>query len=385
MDLKFSFIDSLKRICPKAWQKLAADAGPFLHYHFLSALEASQCVGGSSGWQPKHLLIEDNLGIAAVMPLYEKWHSYGEYVFDFAWADAYAAQGLNYYPKLLAGIPFTPVPGDRLLVRADLNVQLLWQDVVRYLQQQCQLQHYSSIHLLFLQQADSDQLQPLNCVQRHSIQFHWYNRRYHNFGEFVATFNSRKRKNLLKERRKLADSGLTFRRLSGADLSAADMDDFYQCYCNTYLKRSGHTGYLNRAFFNALVQSMPEQMLLVQAHKNQQLLACALLFYDHICLYGRYWGCIEEVDGLHFELCYYQGIEFCIEKGLLVFNPGTQGEHKLLRGFEPTLCFSNHWLAHDRLHSAVHNFIQHEKQQLASYKDNAMQFLPFARGSQHSG
>lgn len=379
MDLQFTFIDSLKRIQPADWQTLSQGAGPFLDYAFLTALETQHCVGGQSGWQPWHLQVEDKQGLVALLPLYKKWHSYGEYVFDFAWADAFARHGHEYYPKLVAGIPFTPVPGPRLLTRQNVCLEEIWPRVLKHLQKTCQTQSLSSVHILFCQIAESDRLAELGAAQRHSVQFHWFNRGYTDFNDFVARFTSRKRKNLQKERRRLSDAGITFHRLTGSAISTEHIHTFYQCYRQTYLKRSGHNGYLNEALFEDLLRHMGEKLLLVQARRDGNMLASALFFFDQQGLYGRYWGCLNEIDGLHFEVCYYQGIEFCIERKLAFFNPGTQGEHKIQRGFEPVICYSNHWLTSAQFYTAVKDFIVREKQYIFDYQKDTSTLLPFSQ------
>lgn len=379
MDLQFTFIDNLKRIPASDWQTLGQDAGPFLDYVFLGALEAHHCVGGDSGWQPCHLTVKDALGLLAALPLYQKSHSYGEYVFDFAWAEAFSRYGKRYYPKLVSALPFTPVPGQRLLTRPGVNAADLWPAILEHLQTYCNEASLSSLHVLFPHQEEAVQLAELGAMQRHSVQFHWFNRGYKEFADFTATFSSRKRKNLLKERRRLLEAGISFHRLTGCAITAEHMQDFYLCYQHTYLKRSGHTGYLNSRFFEALRQNMSERLLLVQARINGDMLASALFFTGKQGLFGRYWGCMQEVDGLHFEVCYYQGIEYCIEHGLPFFNPGTQGEHKIQRGFEPVLCFSNHWLADNAFHTAVQNYVAQEKLQMAEYYREASKLLPYSR------
>jgi uncharacterized protein len=376
MDFQFVFVDAIGDIDRQQWNHLAAGAGPFLDYDFLQSLEQTDCVGQRSGWQPCHLTVCHAGAAIAVMPLYKKSHSYGEYVFDFTWAEAYQRHGLQYYPKLISAIPFTPVTGPRLLCGKKLRSKL-WPEVIRHLKQYCLQQGLSSLHLLFTDARTSNTVTEQQLLSRTSVQFHWFNRGYASFEEFVATFNSRKRKNLNKERARLTQAGVTCRRLTGSQISEQAMQDFYLCYRQTYLKRSGHSGYLTPAFFNRLREKMADNLLLVQAVKGDKLLASALLLFDEHHLYGRYWGALQEVDGLHFEVCYYQGIEFCITKGLQCFNPGTQGEHKIQRGFEPVYCYSDHWLAQPEFHQAVAKFLQQEAAHIRHYKAQAASLLPF--------
>ncbi|AWL12522.1 hypothetical protein HMF8227_02061 [Saliniradius amylolyticus] len=358
------------------WDRLTPKQ-PFLQHHFLFALEQSGCVGGDSGWQPHHMALYQDDELVGALPLYVKEHSYGEYVFDFAWADAYYRYGLDYYPKLVSAIPFTPVPGPRLLTSPSCDVKALWSVAERAILSECQHQDYSSFHLLFPESGHWPQ--DCSLLKRHNVQFHWFNRGYTDFDDFLAGFSSRKRKNLKKERQKLRAQEVNIERLTGSAITTQVMDDFIHCYRQTYLKRSGHSGYLNPAFFQRIRETMAEQMLIVRAEQRGRLLGSALLFFDQTHLYGRYWGALEPLDGLHFETCYYQGIEFCIKRGLKVFNPGTQGEHKIQRGFEPTQCYSGHRLVRPEFHQAVGDFIQQEHGHLNDYIREAATLLPFKK------
>lgn len=346
------------------WQNQVGDF-PFLQPAFLLALEANQCVGRSTGWQPHYLQCADNL-----LPAFMKQHSYAEYVFDFAWAEAYARYGYAYYPKLIIAAPFTPVPGPRVLGKT--NPQL-WPA----LETHCHERALSSVHVQFCEKDLIGQL-PDTWLIREGVQFHWFNRGYENFEHYLSHFVARKRKTLLKERRRLQEQGIEVIRKSGHTLTPADWDVFYQCYHNTHAQR-GRTGYLTPGFFQQIGREMPGQILMVQAYHQQQPLACALFFHDDNALYGRYWGALAEVDYLHFELCYYQGIEFCIENKLRLFNPGTQGEHKIPRGFEPVTTYSAHYIAEPAFARAIAEFIAQETRELAEYRAQAAQLLPFHR------
>ena len=358
------------------WQSLRQDRYPFMDYHFLKALEDNHCIGSSTGWTPVYLArCDDNGSIDLLIPLYLKEHSYGEYVFDWSWADAYHRHGFQYYPKLLWAIPFTPASGPRLLCRGD--AQQAWQDAIGVVRQLAANEDVSGWHLNFFLPDVLPALASADLLVRSACQYHWFNRGYQHFDHYLEHFTSRKRKAVRKERSRIQDSGIELQRLSGAGITAADIQFFYRCYQSTYHKR-GQQGYLTSGFFHQLLQHMSDQMLLVIATHQQQRIAAALYFFDDHTLYGRYWGCLQEVDGLHFEACYYQGIEFCIKRGLQRFDPGTQGEHKISRGFEPILTYSAHELAHPGFQDAVARFIGEEQQQILAWQQEAATLLPFS-------
>jgi len=341
---------------------------PFLGKDFFDALQGCGAVAPKTGWQPCHLETEQGW-----MPLYLRSHSRGEYVFDYSWAEAYHRHGLAYYPKLVTSIPFTPVTGPRW--RGDLSAASLWSGVKdRMAEHQA-----SGWHLLFPDAAAREQLQELPLVSRQACHFRWLNRDYRDFEDFLGQFQSRKRKNLRKERRRVQEQGLTITRHHGDRISASDWAFFYQCYASTYLKR-GQLPYLNEAFFSAVGERLSEQLMLVLARDGERPVAAALYFFDAECLYGRYWGCLEERDALHFELCYYQGIEFAIEQQLAAFDPGVQGEHKILRGFEPVITWSMHHLREPAFHRAIADFCREEAVHVQRYREEAMTLLPFRKG-----
>jgi uncharacterized protein len=358
------------------WQALRRDDYPFLDYHFLRALEDNGCIGEDSGWNPACITAHNENGdIELIIPLFHKFHSYGEYVFDWGWADAYQRHGLQYYPKLLWAIPFTPASGPRLLYKGD--PEPAWQAALAVVQQVCDEQTLSGWHLNFFPERDLPRLQKQpGVLLRSACQYHWYNRHYRDFEHYLEHFTSRKRKSVRKERQKVADAGIRIQRLDNTRIRAEDITFFYRCYQLTYRKR-GQQGYLNLRFFQQLRETMASQMLLVIAHQQDKPVAAALYFHDSENLYGRYWGCTSEIDGLHFEACYYQGIEFCIERGLAHFDPGTQGEHKISRGFEPTLTHSAHHLQHPAFQDAVGRFIEEEQQQVLTWQAEAANLLPF--------
>jgi uncharacterized protein len=378
MNSNITFITQITDISARQWDRLATDHYPFLQHAFLAALETSGSVSAEAGWQPYHLLLKsrDTDELMAAMPLYIKTHSYGEYIFDWAWADAWKRHGLRYYPKLLSAIPFTPVTGPRVLVQDPADAVALTTDILSTLEQTCNKLGLSSCHILYPETKTTANLPP-DWVQRHSVQFQWHNREYKDFQAFLSGFTSRKRKSVNKERNKIQQQGIRIERLSGQDIHEIDMQFFYRCYQETYLKRSGHQGYINQSCFQLWWQNMRHNMLLVKASYDGQPIAAALYFFDKNGLYGRYWGSLMEFDGLHFECCYYQGIEFCLEQQLPLFNPGTQGEHKIQRGFEPIICQSAHWIAEPAFQNAVAHFTQEEQRQIRIYKKQTEQLLPF--------
>jgi predicted N-acyltransferase len=373
----FKFNTSIEAIGQTIWACLADGNSPFCQYPFLHALETSGSVGGETGWQPFHLVIYQNSEPVGLLPLYKKTHSYGEYVFDFAWANTYRQHGINYYPKLVAAIPFTPVTGARLMLSAEVDKQQLLPMLCKEFTHQLTLSGMSSMHWLFVEQDISQLLHQHGQVQRQTVQFQWFNRHYSSFEDYLMHFNSRKRKNVKKERIKIINEGIKVVRLHGDNLTEENMRFFYHCYKQTYLKRSGHDGYLTEVFFQRIFENSHHNLMLVIALKDAQPIASALFIFDQNQLCGRYWGSLKDVHNLHFECCYYQGIEFCIEQNIAKFNPGTQGEHKILRGFEPIYCYSNHSLKELAFHEAVERFIQQENVQIEQYKNNAEKLLPF--------
>ena len=373
----FKFSTSIEEVSQTVWDNLADGNSPFCQYHFLHALETSGSVGGKSGWQPFHLVIYQNSEPVGILPLYKKTHSYGEYVFDFAWANTYRQYGVNYYPKLVAAIPFTPVTGARLMLNVKVDKQQLLPILCKEITNQLALSGMSSMHWLFVEKDISQILHEHGQVQRKAVQFQWFNRQYSSFEDYLMHFNSRKRKNVRKERLKVTTEGIKVVRLYGNSLTEQNMRFFYVCYKQTYLKRSGHDGYLTEDFFQQIFRDLHQNLMLVIALKDELPIASALFVFDKNQLCGRYWGALEDIDNLHFECCYYQGIEFCIERNINQFNPGTQGEHKILRGFEPIYCYSNHSLKELAFHEAVERFIQEDNTQITQYKNNAEKLLPF--------
>ena len=353
---------------------LQADANPFLSYAFLDALHASGSAARKSGWQPQFLTLWQDDTLAAAMPLYVKSHSYGEYVFDWAWADAYRRNGLEYYPKLLSAIPFTPVTGGRLLARDETARSALVKALLA-LQQQADV---SSTHVLYPPPQQAEALERAGFLLRNGVQFHWLNDGYDDFEQFLSTLEQKKRKNIRAERRKVRDAGITFRRLEGAQIGEADWRFFKRCYDHTYAAHYS-SPYLNLDFFLRIGASMPDNLLLVVAERDGKPIASSLVVHDSQTLYGRYWGALEQHACLHFETAYYQPLEFCIERGLAAFEGGAQGEHKMARGFLPQKTWSAHWLVHPAFSDAVERFLEQESGGIAAYMDELDERNPFRK------
>jgi predicted N-acyltransferase len=369
--MKTEFVNSIDKINELTWQSLANSISPFSNYSFFKAMEDSQSVCSETGWQPHHLLCSKANSIDAILPMYIKQHSWGEYVFDWAWADAYQQHNEPYYPKLVATIPFTPISTTKLMTNSIEQSQLF-----SALTEHCLEQNINSWHILYAQEHKTLSLTSHNIFERNTVQFHWFNRQYHSFNEFIGTFTARKRKHVKKERLSISQQNITIRQVLGKDITPQELAFFYLTYQLTYLKR-GHSPHLTADFFTRAIKSLPDNILLVIASVEGSDIACAWFFFDEHQLYGRYWGCTQSYNNLHFELCYYQGIEFCIEHKLQVFNSGAQGEHKIQRGFEPVLTHSYHWIKHLGFRPAIQQFCQQEQQQMQRYLEHCHQFLPF--------
>jgi predicted N-acyltransferase len=362
-------VEDLAEIPAAQWNALAGDH-PFLRHELLHALHATGCASAETGWLPQYLALWRGAELAAAMPLYVKSHSYGEYVFDWAWADAYARHGISYYPKLLSAVPFSPVTGPRLLGRdADARARVLGAALAL-------ARETSSLHILFPLEDEAREMEAAGMMLRRGVQFHWQNPGYESFEAFLGTLSQPKRKKIRQERRKVADARLRFRRLTGTDIAPEHWRFFTRCYNLTY-RAHYSTPYLNLAFFERLGAVMPENVLLVLAERDGKPFAAALDVYTDQALYGRYWGAIGYVPGLHFETCYYQAMEFCIERGIALFEGGAQGEHKLARGFLPVATRSAHWLRHPRFADAVEQFLAKEARGIEHYIDELNERAPF--------
>lgn len=374
--MQVRFIKCIADISASEWNAIAGDNYPFLRHEFLHALEASGSVAAARGWQPQHLLVEQNGELMAVLPLYVKSHSYGEYVFDHSWAQAYQRHGLLYYPKLLSAIPFTPASGARLSHRcADLAA--LAKTVSEALQSHCKKLNASSWHCLFPVAEELPFWQAAGADVRLGCQYHWHNNQYASFDDFLSECISRKRKEMKRERAKVLESGIRLQRLTGDAITPEHWQHFYVFYQLTNAQYNGHTGYLTKDFFDRIYATMRGQLMLVLAYRDEKPIAGSLSFFSSDTLYGRYWGATEDVEFLHFEACYYQGLEFCIERGLQRFDPGAQGEHKIPRGFRPALTYSCHWIAHPQFREAIQHFLQEESEAVREYQKTASERLPF--------
>lgn len=369
-------IHSLTEVKASDWNRLAGLDYPFLRHEFLLALEQSGSACESTGWKTRHLLVTNQQRLVAALPLYEKQHSWGEYVFDQPWAQAYQQHGLNYYPKWLTAVPFTPCRGPRLLLETAADPAIIMRSLLNFIQQQAGI---SSWHCLFPAQSQLAQLQAMGLIIRSDVQFHWFNRGYRDFNDYLHSLSASKRKMIKRERRRITEQGIEMHCIPGPEISEQQWQAFYRFYAMTYLKRRGQP-YLTAAFFRQIASSMPEQCLLIMAIKNDAYLGAALSFVGADSLYGRYWGCHEEYNALHFEACYYQGLDYCIRHGLKHFDSGAQGEHKISRGFEPVIIQSAHWIKDPHFAKAIADFVRREHQHVQQYQRDAAGFLPFKQG-----
>lgn len=401
---------SVLEVDANAWNALLAHeqhATPFMRHEYLAALERSGSATPRTGWTARFISLWDGESLIGACPLYLKSHSYGEYVFDWAWASAYEQHGVPYYPKAVIAVPFTPVPGARLLAR-DAAARILLVEAAR---QHCLEQDISSLHILFASEQDQKASAQAELMHRHTVQFHWQNRRgamaepeaadlaaskYVSFDDFLAQLTQEKRKKIRQERRRVAEAGVTFRWSRGRDISTADWDFFYRCYERTYLEH-GNPPYLTRAFFTEMGQHLPEAWVLFVAERNGHPIASSLIAVSALSAggstqkhskdaptpqaevaiaYGRYWGALERVDCLHFEACYYQPIAWCIEHGISRFEGGAQGEHKMARALLPVQASSAHWLAHPAFADAVERFLDREGEGVEQYLQSLQQRSP---------
>ena len=375
-------VTSIDNVPAAQWNALALAGNPFVRHEFLRTLESTDCVSAAAGWLPNHLLLEDDAGrLLGAVPLYRKMHSWGEFVFDWSWARAYDQAGLDYYPKLVSMPPFTPASGPRLLVATDASSDVkvrLSQEMLDY----ARSEGMSSAHLLFVDDDDRHALaQPGTdhpFLWRKDCQFHWHNRGFRSFDDFIATFRSDKRKKALRERRRVQEGGVTFRTLTGAQMDARLWKIVFGFSADTFAAH-GHEHYLNVEFFRTVSEAMPEAVVVKLAEFRGEPIATAIFFRGEKVLYGRYWGAADNYHSLHFETCYYQGIEYCIEHGLQQFEPGTQGEHKVARGFEPTATWSAHWIEDPRFRRALDHHLNDERAAIDQYILQVEQHVPFRR------
>ena len=365
--------NSIADLDANEWDQLGGDRYPFIRHEFLAAAERSGSVSEETGWIPRHIGIYDpHDTLVAAMPLYEKSHSWGEFVFDWNWAHAYRQAGIDYYPKLVSAAPFTPARGKRLLTRDDELAGQLLDHAIRLAREG----QYSSLHVLFPVEEELPVLESAGMKLRKDCQFHWHNSDYRNFDEFLATFSSAKRKKARRDRRHVAEEGIAFRWLDGHQLDRTVWSDIYALIADTFMQR-GSLPYYNIDFFLEISKKLPQNILVVLAERNQELLATAVFYRNVDTLYGRYWGSNTNVNALHFETCYYQGIEYCIREGIRHFEPGTQGEHKISRGFTPETTWSAHWLARPEFSDAIGRYLREEQRHIDHYIDAVNQHSPF--------
>ncbi|HEV3179553.1 MAG TPA: peptidogalycan biosysnthesis protein [Steroidobacteraceae bacterium] len=373
---KVEFRRSIHDLPREEWNALGANGNPFARHEFLAALESAHCVGRDSGWEPRYLTLRDAHGLAAAAAAFVKTHSFGEFVFDFAWARGYERLGRRYYPKLTLATPFTPATGPRLLVRADLDPDSLAERLLRELEQYATSHGLSGVHALFLDEPARAACARRGWLMRRDCQFHWTNRGYASFEEYLATFTAEKRKKARRERRRVAEAGVHFETRLGGELDAALLDTIYALHRDTFL-RHGHEPYLTRAFFGEIARTLPESLMVKLALRGRSVVAVAIFFCSQQALFGRYWGAADDYHSLHFEACYHQGIEFCIERQIACFEPGTQGEHKVSRGFEPAITWSAHYIADADFRAAIGEYLAREGAAVEAYALEVQGHVPY--------
>ena len=372
--------DAIANIDSDDWNRLVGKDFPFLSHEFLLAAETGGCVSAETGWLPRHLTITGDRGpqaggLRAAMPLYEKSHSWGEFVFDWAWAQAYQQAGLDYYPKLVSAVPFTPAPSRRLLLQDpkdhEAAVALIEAAVSLAGESGC-----SSFHVLFPDETELPLLRSAGLKVRKDCQFHWHNRGYGDFDEFLRTFNAAKRKKARRDRRRATEAGISFRRLSGHEMDLEMWQVVHRLISITFMRR-GSLPYFDLKFFTTISKLLPDNILVIIAERHNTAVAAAVFFESDRTLYGRYWGSDSEYNALHFETCYYQGIDYCIDTGKQVFEPGTQGEHKISRGFVPVSTWSAHWLARPEFFAAVADYLDEEARHVDRYIQSVDAHSPY--------
>jgi len=382
LTLSARIISDLASIDRQDWEALNHADNPFLSLAFLGGLESSGSIGPQKGWQPHHLALYEDGKLAAFAPSYIKTNSHGEFVFDWAWADAYHRHGLAYYPKLLTAIPYSPISGVRLLTRqGHPREEELRQGLIQLAMDECENLGFSSWHCNFVSSDDHKTLSKSALLGRSDWQFHWRNNGYASFDDFLARLRSRKRKNIRRERRLVAESGITFEWKTGDEIDDEDIEFIHRCYAETFHAYGNHPA-LNKEFFAYIAQGLGDRFLVSFASCDGERLAMSLFLTGGGRLYGRYWGCIREIPGLHFEAAYYQGIEYCIRNGLVVFESGAQGEHKVSRGFMPARTRSWHYIAREDFREAIAQFLARETDWLDDYRDELLNHSPYRQEEQ---
>ena len=369
---------SIGDIAPAAWDALDTGGQPFLRHAYLKALEDSGSVGPGTGWMPCPVTVEDDAGeLLATVPLYQKHNSNGEFIFDWDWAEAYAATGRDYYPKWVAAVPYTPISGPRLLLAPHAGGKVR-ETLLDHLYELARERGVSSLHWLFLEPGELPLLEARDSLVRTGCHFEWRNPGAARFDEWLATLSSSRRKSIRRERRRVREAGIRCEWMTGTELDADTLATVYELYVTNYHVH-GMRPYLTPGFFPALAATLPEALAVCLARRGGNIVAAAIFLEGGNALYGRYWGAFEWVDCLHFEVCYYQGIERALARGYNLFHPGVQGEHKLLRGFEPTLHYSAHWLRDDDFRRAVGHFLTRERSAVDAYADAAERYLPYRK------
>jgi uncharacterized protein len=374
--MRTSFSTSISDIDPAAWDALDCGGSPFLRHAFLATLERTGCVGAETGWLPAPVTLHDERGLAAAAPAYVKTHSYGEFVFDFSWAQAYARHGLAYYPKLVLGVPFTPVTGARLLIRPDLDAAAVRARLISSVREFAETRSLSSVHGLFVSEADRQSFQVAGWLPRRDVQFHWINQGFRDFDHYLESFTAEKRKKAKRERRRVAEDGIHFDTLHGGVLTTAVVDEAFDLHRATFL-RNGNEPYLTRKCFRQLPAVLGDAFMIKRARLENETLAMAVFLRSDEALYGRYWGAYEQHHSLHFETCYHQGIEYCIERGISRFESGAQGEHKVARGFAPATTWSMHWIVDPRFRAAIADYLQREGEDREDYARYIAAHVPY--------
>ena len=376
--MKLSICTSLEQIEASEWDALAGDHQPFLEHAFLYLLETSRSVGPEAGWLPHHLLLRDEGRLVGACPNYIKDNSRGEYIFDWGWAEASMAAGIPYYPKFLVGVPFTPATGPRFLVHPEHRDQPIREGLANGLIELCSEMNINSVHILFCTEEEARSLGETDYAHRLTHQYHWFNEGYADFDEFLSHFRSRARKQVRKERRRVAEQDLFIERRMGRETQAGDWRQFYELYRSTYARKWG-SPYLTEAFFQGIPECLGDRALLVTAKEDDTIAAASLSFQKGENLYGRYWGANRAYDCLHFELCYYQLIEHAIQNGIMRVEAGAQGEHKVKRGFVPRAIHSLHHLKHPQIHGAVEDFVEREARRTKHILQLIAEHSPYRR------
>ncbi len=357
MSVEVKIQDSISKIHQGQWNSLNENNNPFISWEFFNALEKGHCLGQNTGWNPAYMTVEKDGTLSAALPLFIKTDSYGEFIFDWSWAEAYGRYGVPYYPKLTVAIPYSPISAPKLLGSLSDQKNFLFPKLLEFYQNQ----NLSGLHFLFTNEEEAPLLSDIELMERDSIQYHWNREQCDSFEDYLASLKKNRRKSIKKERRALKDTEIVL--LKGNEINTSDIDFFYQCYLST-IEKKWSQAYLSLEFFRSFIQSKPESCSLFIAKDDQGPLASALYFHSDDTLYGRYWGCQRDIPFLHFELCIYRGIELCLSKDLKRFEAGAQGEHKRMRGFPPTLTKSYHHLKRSEFSKAIENFIEEERQAL---------------------